>query len=53
MPPESKVLGNRTRLLLDSRGRGRDEVVQSDFYHDPFLFKDLIHEWRFVDRMEA
>ena len=45
------------RLLLDSRvvdvTRSYNPIFITIASFKPFLFNDLIHEWRFVDRMEA
>ena len=44
-------------LLLDSRvvdvTRSYNPIFITISSLKPFLFKDLINEWRFVDRMEA
>ena len=44
-------------LLLDSRvvdvARSCHPIFITVSSLKPFLFNDLIHEWRFVDRMEA
>lgn len=47
----------RQRLLLDSRvvdvTRSYNPIFITISSLKPFLFNDLINEWRFVDRMEA
>ena len=47
----------RSRLLLDSRvvdvARSCHPIFITVSSLKPFLFNDLINEWRFVDRMEV
>jgi len=50
-------IGKSRRLLLDSRvvdvTRSYNPIFITISSLKPFLFNDLINEWRFVDRMEA
>ena len=49
--------GKQARLLLDSRvvdvTRSYNPIFITISSFKPFLFNDLINEWRFVDRTEA